>query len=214
MENNKNLCYVINLFVKKLEKIIETYDIPSLRIKELEDDEFNNKIKIHQNNLLCVNKKINELIESLVDVCIKHKIYYYINKNISYSSIKNNFKNELYNFLHELFNKENKNIENFFNYIKEEDLEEYSDLQSLFFNKFKNNKVKFSNTVTEHHYDNDNVDTVLNDNSCITLDNKTSIYIKMLFNNPEYINMFVEKITEMCFKLYDKNVDYCINETN
>lgn len=97
------------------------------KILEIENDSVNLEEKI---NL------INKLLDNLIDFCIKNKIYYYIQNNIGYNQIVNIFKFHLIKFIRKLIDPTDKLVTEYIEKINE-NLDSYSDINSLLFRKFK-----------------------------------------------------------------------------
>jgi hypothetical protein len=129
-KTNKNIINNTN------NKILSLIDIFLKKILEVEKESSTLEDKVN---------KINLFLDNLIDFCIKKKIYFYIEKNIGYSQIIDSFKLHLCKYLQKLidpsFNIINKYIENL---EKSENFDNYSDINSLLFRKFKSN----TNTTT------------------------------------------------------------------
>ncbi len=63
------------------------------KILEVENSSSNLENKINS---------INELLDNLIDFCIKKKIYFYIENNIGYNKIVNSFKYHLIKYIQQL----------------------------------------------------------------------------------------------------------------
>jgi len=122
---------------------------------------FINKIKknLEEENLQKSFEKINNLIDSLIDVCIKNKISYFINNNISFTSIKINFKIELENILLELLKNKYLNIETELSNLTQDDFiniknkNEFDEFLYKFTTSNSKNKVKFNNIASEYTFE-------------------------------------------------------------
>ena len=77
-----------------------------------------------EENINKFGEKVNKLIDSLIDVCIKNKINYFLKNNISFTSIKYNFKIKLENTLYNLFENDYPNIEIEIKNLNKEDLKD------------------------------------------------------------------------------------------
>lgn len=97
------------------------------KILEIENDSVNLEEKINS---------INKLLDNLIDFCIKNKIYYYIQNNIGYNQIVNTFKFHLNKFIRKLIDPTDKLVTEYIEKINE-NLDSYSDINSLLFRKFK-----------------------------------------------------------------------------
>ncbi len=125
MNNNKSnnkINILIDIFIKKILEI------------EKESSTLENKVS-----------NIDNLLDNLIDYCIKKKIYYYIEKNIGYSDIINSFKLHLCTFLQKLIDPSNNIINKYIeNLEKNDNFDNYSDINSLLFRKFKTGSVEQS----------------------------------------------------------------------
>ncbi len=97
------------------------------KILEVENSSSNLENKINS---------INELLDNLIDFCIKKKIYFYIENNIGYNKIVNSFKFHLIKYIQKLIDPSDNLVSK---YIKKlnDNLNNYSDINSLLFRKFK-----------------------------------------------------------------------------
>jgi len=178
--------------------------------------------------------QIDELIDTMIDRCIKNKIYYYIKNNIGYTQLKLTFKTHLSNYLHELINTDNLNLNNYLNHINPDDLDNYSDINSILLNKLKSNdtkRISFNkNNIskdtdnTSDSDDSDNSDDELpintnknkntksiikiHDSNNLSINQKLAIYIKILITQGIKMVEFIDKLTKMCLILYDPNIQY------
>jgi len=174
--NNNNLNNIISIFIKKLYKIIDYNDdivnnlnpnpnlnqnpadnISETSIKKLEKNELTRIVKTDKKFLVTI-LLIDKLIDSLIDICIKNKIYYFIKNNISYTHIRSGFKLHLTEYLHDIIYKDNTYIDQYFKEIKNDDLDNFSDINSIFLYKYKNQdaKVSFNVNIIEYVYDTNN----------------------------------------------------------
>jgi hypothetical protein len=81
---------------------------------------------------------INNLLDNLIDYCIKKKIYFYIEKKIRYTQIIYIFKLHLCKFLQKLIDPSNNIINKYIEKLESnENFDNYSDINSLLFRKFK-----------------------------------------------------------------------------
>lgn len=101
------------------------------KILEIEDSIGNLEQKVNS---------INELLYNLIDFCIKKKIYFYIENNIGYNKIINSFKHNLIKFIQKLIDPSNNLISKYIQKLNE-DLNNYSDINSLLFRKFKSASI-------------------------------------------------------------------------
>jgi hypothetical protein len=113
-------------------------------------------------------ENITKLINSLIDICIKNKINYFLQNNISFSSIKSNFMIELENILIIFINKIIPDIEkNFIDVSIDElnNIETYDQLNKtlivLFKKRDNKNRVSFNPTATQYIYK-DNIENTEN----------------------------------------------------
>lgn len=123
-----------------------------------------NFIEKIKNNLTEVKFKkfieiITKLINSLIDICIKNKIDYFLTNNISFSSIKSNFLIELENVLINIISKIIPDIEKNFMEISVNELENIETLGQmdkiliiLFKKQDNKNRVSFNPTATQYIY--------------------------------------------------------------
>ena len=128
-------------------------------------DNFIKRILNLENNKSSLEQKvidINNLLDNLIDYCIKKKIYYYIENKIGYTKIVNNFKSHLITYILNLLNNNSNIISKYINDNIE--LDNYSDINSLLFNKFKNN-------INNHVSFRDNISLIENKDNSDTLFN-------------------------------------------
>lgn len=168
----------------------------------------------------------NKLTESLIDICIKNKINFFINNHISFSSIRSNFKLELENCLLEYTKKIYSNIElNIIN-ISLEILDEWNNIFDIISkNPDNKNKVSFNPTATKYTYgigENHNrksksktksiriFSNEKNEDFELSTEQKIAIYLKIIFMNETYIDNLKYTIKSMCKVLNDINIDYDI----
>ncbi len=191
---------------------------------------FINKIKknLEEENLQKSFEKINNLIDSLIDVCIKNKISYFINNNISFTSIKINFKIELENILLELLKNKYLNIETELSNLTQDDfinIKNKNDFDEFLY-KFttinSKNKVKFNNIASEYTFEN-KINKKINkkkiksikinfieENKELSVDNKLVILLKILFIEEENLKIFEKKIFNICKIINDLDIEYDI----
>jgi hypothetical protein len=190
---------------------------------------------------LCLNTNFyqfinlsNKLVDSLIDICIKNKIDYFIENHVSFSSIKSNFKLELENYLLEcakyiypfialnitnvfLDNLQNTNSSDYWNSI----------INILSKKSCTKNKVSFNPTATEYTYINEESNNkkskkkskpikillLESDNENqkeITVEQKISIYMKIIFTDKIHIDNLSHKLCCMCSVLNEPNIEYDI----
>ena len=172
-------------------------------------------------------EKTNKLIDSLIDICIKNKINYFIKNHISFSSIKSNFKLELENCLQEYTKNIYPNIESNIINISLQELNEWNNIIDILSkNPDIKNKVSFSPTAIEYTYgigERHNRKSQNNSKSVriisfefdsdqieLTIEKKIAIYLKIIFINETYINNLKYTIKSMCQILNDLNTNYDI----
>jgi len=178
-------------------------------------DNFIKKILDIDNNNHSLDDKINiinNLLDNLIDFCIKKNIFYYINNKITYSNITKNFKIHLFDYIHDLIDKDNNLINKYFKDINKNEFDNVSDINSIIFNKFKNNKNKVqfndNNSILSLNDYNHNIEFNNVDNDNFFDEIKLSIYIKMLINQNKYLIDFTSKIINMCKTIYDSEQNY------
>jgi len=168
-------------------------------------DNFIKRILNLENNKSSLEEKvidINNLLDNLIDYCIKKKIYYYIENKIGYTKIVNNFKSHLITYILNLLNNNSNIISKYINDNIE--LDNYSDINSLLFNKFKNN-------INNHVSFRDNISLIENKDNSDTLfnydDNRGDNYFEFNYENTQN-NLQEDKINNK----QNDNID--INELN
>jgi len=191
---------------------------------------FINKIKknLEEENLQKSFEKINNLIDSLIDVCIKNKISYFINNNISFTSIKINFKIELENILLELLKNKYLNIETELSNLTQDDFiniknkNEFDEFLYKFTTSNSKNKVKFNNIASEYTFENKKNKKInkkkiksikinfIEENKELSVDNKLVILLKILFIQEENLKIFEKKILKICKIINDLDIEYDI----
>lgn len=122
------------------------------KINELVDN-FIKKILILEKDSSTLETKVNqidELLDSLIDYCIKKKIYFYIEKKIGYKQIIQTFKLYLCKFLQKLIDPTNNIISKYIDKLESENFDNYSDINSLLFRKFKSGLVSESKSKSEY----------------------------------------------------------------
>ena len=211
----------------------------NIKISEKNNSSSNVDLFIKKVYELCLSTNFNQfidlsnkLIDSLIDICIKNKINYFINNHISFSSIKSNFKLELEKSLLEcaknIYPYIDSNITNVFleNLQNTNSFDYWNDIIDILSKKSSSkNKVSFNPTAIEYTYEaketNDGkskkkltpVKIILfeNENQTeITVEQKISIYLKIIFTNKTYVDVFSHKLYTMCSILNDSNIDYDI----
>ena len=169
-------------------------------------------------------EKTNKLIDSLIDICIKKKINYFIKNHISFSSIKSNFKLELENCLQEYTKNIYPNIESNIINVSLQELNEWNDIIDILSNPNIKNKVSFNPTATEYTYGIGEKHNIKFKNKSVriisfefdseqielTIEKKIAIYLKIICINEVYINNLKYTIKSMCQILNDSNTDYDI----
>jgi len=166
----------------------------------------------------------SKLTNSIIEQCIKNKIDYFIINKISFSSIKNNFKFEFEKFLLEcvknicpyiLSNIEFISLENLQNTNSDEFWDKIID--KLFSEPIIKNKVSFDPLTTEYTYKTEKskgkikkkpIKITILDNEIkneISIEQKLSILLKILFKDKTYINSISLKLISMCEVL--NNID-------
>jgi hypothetical protein len=172
--------------------------------------------------------KTDKLIDSLIDICIKNKINYYINNHISFSTIKSNFKLELESRLQEYVKHTHANIESTIINISVEELDNWNNIIDILSKNIDTkNKVSFNPTATEYIYgtgENHNKNTKKKSKPvkivCFEFDKseqlelsvgqKIAIYLKIIFINEINIDNLKHTIKSMCKVINDANMDYDI----
>lgn len=171
-------------------------------------------------------KLINKLIDSLIDVCVKNKITYFIKKNISFTSIKSNFKIQLEKMLLSITKKIYVYLDEHFDQIENNDFDNWNDLINIITSEPKiKNKVSFNPNATEYQYDEKHknkkvtkktkpVKILMDTNETKLISNeKIAICIKIIFSskkNKQFINEFKKVINSLCLIIGDKDIDYDI----
>lgn len=191
---------------------------------------FINKIKnnLEEENLQKSFEKINNLIDSLIDLCIKKKISYFIDNKISFTSIKINFKIELENILLEILKNKYSNIETELNNLIQDDFiniknnNEFNEVLYKFTTNNSKNKVKFNNVASEYRFkdkENNKINkkkiksikiNFFEENKELSLDNKLVILLKTLFIEEENLKIFEKKILNICKIIHDLDIEYNI----
>jgi hypothetical protein len=198
-------------------------------------DNFVKKILIIESEQSTLENKINlinGLLDNLIDFCIKKKIMFYIEKKIGYNKIINSFKLHLITYIQKLIDPFN-NIINDYVLEQTDNFNNYSDINSLLFRKFKDNnqisntkniknkKVTFIDNIIaydcnnefEFNYLNSNNETDVNNQTDNEIDvEKLALYIKILLSQNKFLIEFVEKLNLMCTIISDPDILY--NEEN
>ncbi len=99
---------------------------------------------------------IDNLLNNLIDYCIKKKIFYYVENKISYSNIVNNFKTHLVKFIKKLVDPSNNIINKYITSTSNTDKnpnsnvnwDNVSDINSLMFRNFKQLNESFEKNVS------------------------------------------------------------------
>lgn len=124
-------------------------------------DNFLKKILEIENSSSNLENKINSinlLLDNLIDFCIKRKIYFYIENNIGYNKIVNAFKSHLIQYIQKLIDPSDNLVSKYIQKLNE-NLNNYSDINSLLFRKFKQEteeteKIKEKDEKHEKHKSN------------------------------------------------------------
>lgn len=183
----------------------------------------------------CIETKFTELVKknmentnSLIDICIKNKINYFIDNNISFSSIKFNFLIKFEQILFNLIEKENNEIKkNILDVSYEklkniETIEEWNELFKILFRKNdEKNKVSFNPTTVEYTYDLENSNiTKINkktksikinfENDDIEIPNnyKISLFLKIIYTHSLNGDEFLNNIYDICKIIYEPLIEY------
>lgn len=199
-----NLKFIVNNFIEKIKNIINEEKLQKFFIQTI------------------------KFIDSLIDICIKNKISYFIENNISFTSIIINFKLELENIILEIIKKKYPNIEIALNNFFEEDFKIFNNVHNL--NEFlqksnlniPKNKVTFSNTASEYVFKNEenkkidkkNIKSIkinfIDEKKELSIDSKLSILIRILFIDEESIEEFKKKLINICKIINDVEIEYDI----
>jgi hypothetical protein len=178
---NNNLNNIVDLFIKK------------------------NKKNVSITKFTLYIEQTTNLIDSLIDICIKNKIIFWIDNKISFSSIKKKFKLQLENILLSCVQKKYHSIKNNINNVILQDLNNWTyfiDIISI--NKIKN-KVSFNPISTEYNYNelSNSVKIVLHNSkeNNLSIEQTISIYMKIIFMNEHLISLFREQIYLLCESL-------------
>jgi hypothetical protein len=135
--NNSKLENIVNQFIKQILELDSS-------TKTLED-------KLNS---------IDNLINNLIDFCIKKKIFYYVENKIGYNNIITNFKTHLIKFIKNLVDPSNsiisKYVTNNTNNNFNSNWDNVSDINSLMFKNFKKLNESFEKNVSF----NQEIDTV------------------------------------------------------
>jgi hypothetical protein len=196
-------------------------------------DNFIEKIVSINNSTKNLEEKIsivNDLLNNIIDYCIKKNIYFFINNDIKYNTICELFKEYLIIFIKNFF--DNNNNKNILEYIENnvENYDNYSSINSLILHEYKkeqfenkkNNKVSFRDNISlvtsNNNEDNsDNSNNSENNNikynvthikmpdnlSTLSLNTKLGLYIMMLLDqNMIFENSkFLDKLMNLCEEL-------------
>ena len=217
-------------------------------ITKKNDTKFINKITNDYIKKICefdnLNKTFDEklanieiLTNNLIDYCVKKKIFYFIENKISYTSIVQNFKLHLIEFIKELVDPNNDVINKYIINTQDDNMsigkmgwDNVSDINSIMFNNFKNLNETFDKNVSFNvqneitNYDNCHEGFELNKfnksnkNLNITEDTINNninickkifpIYVKLLINQNKYLVEFTNKLIVMCNILSEQDIKY------
>ena len=207
-------------------------------LKILIDNFFNKILTLNNQNSNLQDKltSIDDLINNLIDHCIKKNIIFFIQNKINYTTIYNSFKLNLINFIKNIIDPDNNFISNYINdfYNNSDNFDNFSDINSLFLQKFKNNnttddqndfynksyKVTFRDNVS-FIYDNNMDDDVgfkfnyiNNNNNLIDYNQENkyelALYIKILIAENKSFVEFNNKLISMCEILYNADCKFNI----
>lgn len=206
-------------------------------IKILEKNNLNNIIDLfierinesHLNikfsNFLSISTK---LIDSLIDICIKNKINYFITNHISFSSIKSNFKLELETRLLKSIKNIYPAIEINIQHVLLSNIENWNEVINVLSKKIETkNKVSFNPTATQYTYE---IDEEHNRKSKkkskavkivsfefdkeerveLTTEERIALYLKVIFINGKYINDVKYILNSMSLILNNPGIEYDI----
>ena len=196
----KKFFFIINLLMKtKINILIDNF---VKKILEIENSSNNLENKINS---------INELLNNLLDFCIKKKIYFYIENNIGYNKIINLFKFHLIKFIQKLIDPSDNLVSKYIQKLNE-NLDNYSDINSLLFKKFKSeemNKDNDYNIITKNTNTTKNTNKSTNKNINNKSNNKNT--------NNDNINKS-KKSVSICEDIdiigYDNNEGFSFNHDN
>ena len=167
---------------------------------------------------------INKLIDSLIDICIKNKITYFINQQISFTSIKYNFKNQLEKMSLTIAKKIYIYIEEHIDIIELADFSDWGELFEIFSQEPKN-KVSFNPNATEYQYDEHHKNKKVikktkpvkilmdfeSENKKLNSMCKIAIYIKVICSskkNNKFLNELKKLIQSLCVVISEPDIDY------
>jgi hypothetical protein len=217
---NNTYSNIINLEQNNLLSIVHTF-IEKIKIISTEI-KFNSFIE-----------NMNKLLNSLIDICIKNKINYFIKNNISFSSIKSNFiielEDVLLNFASITFPDIEKNIVN----VRLNELRIINTLEQLnntllvlCKKQDTKNKVSFNPTALQYNYKIEDdkqkktkkkskpvIINLFNDNSDkvdLPIDYIIGLLLKVIFMNNLNNEKLENKIYNMCRIINDITIEYDI----
>jgi len=140
-------------------------------LKILIDNFFNKILTLNNQNSNLQDKltSIDDLINNLIDHCIKKNIIFFIQNKINYTTIYNSFKLNLINFIKNIIDPDNNFISNYINdfYNNSDNFDNFSDINSLFLQKFKNNNT----TDDQNDFYNKSYKVTFRDNVSFIYDN-------------------------------------------
>jgi hypothetical protein len=163
----------------------------------------------------------DKILNSLINICVKNKINFYIDNHISFSSINLNFKTELENFLHQYAKLVYPNIDSNINNVFVEDLDLWVDIDTILSKFIDNkNKVSFNSIATKHTYSNDkskqkkskpvHIKIFSSKQTELSLSQKISLYFYIiLFFNLD-LSKLVNKIILLTNVIGNPNIEYDI----
>jgi hypothetical protein len=168
------------------------------KIKILIDNFINKIISSKTINLEEKNNFIDKLLKNIIDYCIKRNIYFFINNKIKYTTICNLFKENIICFIKNIISTNNNDI---LDYIDNniENFDNFSDINSLLFNKYKKNDLEDEDKNLE--------DKDLADDEIVMYNSKVSFRdnISLVTENDNNSNNIKYNVTHM--KLNDDTND-------
>jgi hypothetical protein len=169
-----------------------------------------------------------KVVDSLIDICVKNKINYFIVNHISFSSIKTNFKLELENQLQKYIKKIYPDIELNIKNVTKGDIENWDRVVDILLTKPEpKNKVSFNPTATEYTYEtgeNHNrksrkkskavkiisFDFEGSGQNELSTEEKIAIYLKIIFIDGTCISELKHTLNLMCLILNNSTMEYDI----